>query len=293
MSRKWKVLWIIVAVLAAAGIFLTAAAIALGGLTELRSREDERIVSYWLNRFGLGRSGSTEAESGDVLYEEGAGHEPGEPNGTTVTAYEDISDMEFDMAAAGLTVQRYDGEKIIVDTSGLREDLQDSVMVSGDGGELKIEMEGDWQWDTNDTGMICVSIPEDASFDKVSAHVGAGLIEMDGLDASEISLDVGAGQGIITSFYADVLEADCGAGQIILEGEVYREADISCAIGEVLYTAPGEPETYDYEVSCGIGEVVIGPEAYSGLSDKVSVDNSSGVEISADCGLGRIEIMFE
>ena len=82
-------------------------------------------------------------------------------------------------------------------------------------------------------------------------------------------------------------------GQIILEGEVYDEADISCNIGEVLYTVPGEPETYDYEVTCGIGEVVIGSEAYSGLNDKLEIDNGSGTGIRADCGLGRIEIIFE
>lgn len=297
MSRKWKVFWIVVAALAAAGIFLTAAGIVMGGLTDLSSREDERIVSSWLNRLGLGSSESTIAMSdgGDIANDgdPDSGYVPGEPNGTTVTAYEDISEMDFDIAAAGLSVQAYDGEKIIVDISELREDLQDDVAVFREDEKLKVEMESHGKWNTNDTGLIRVSVPADASFEKVSAHAGAGFIQMDALDASEISVDVGAGQGILTSFYADILEADCGAGQIILEGEVYDEADISCNIGEVLYTVPGEPETYDYEVTCGIGEVVIGSEAYSGLNDKLEIDNGSGTGIRVDCGLGRIEIIFE
>ena len=40
-------------------------------------------------------------------------------------------------------------------------------------------------------------------------------------------------------------------------------------------------------------EIVLGDRAYSGLANQVSIDNRSGRTVSADCDMGRIEIIFE
>ena len=118
-------------------------------------------------------------------------------------------------------------------------------------------------------------------------------MEMTGISAGELSLEAGAGQIIAEGFYADVLEAECGAGQISLQGEVVQHADINCDIGEVLFTLPGDAEAYDYGLSCSAGELVVGDEAYSGLRNKMKIDNNSGCMVEAECRVGRIEIMFE
>ena len=107
------------------------------------------------------------------------------------------------------------------------------------------------------------------------------------------SLVGGAGQIIAEGFYADVLEADCGAGQISLQGEVLQNADLNCDIGEILFTLPGQMETYNYELSCTAGELVVGDETYSGIRNKTRIDNSSGCLLEAECKIGRIEIAFE
>ena len=42
-----------------------------------------------------------------------------------------------------------------------------------------------------------------------------------------------------------------------------------------------------------MGEIVLGGESYGGLTNEVSIDNESSRLISADCDMGKIEIMFE
>ena len=81
--------------------------------------------------------------------------------------------------------------------------------------------------------------------------------------------------------------------QIVLDGETVSEAKLSCDLGEIRYTAAGQMETYDYEVSCSAGEIVIGSESYSGINNKIDIDNGSGSRIEADCKMGRIEISFQ
>ena len=182
-----------------------------------------------------------------------------------------------------------------MDTSQLSSDIREDVVISQNGGELEMETDGHsgFHWNADDPGMLYISIPRGAYYNSFSADVGAGLLEMEGVSAGEISLEVGAGQIIAEGFCTDVLEADCGAGQISLQGEVLRTADLNCDVGEVLFTLPGGMEVYNYELSCSAGELIVGDEAYSGIRNDMKIDNGSSCLIEAECRIGRMEIMFE
>ena len=52
MKKGWKVFWIVCAVMAAAGIVMTAAGIALGGAAMLSSADESGPVHEWLQRTG-------------------------------------------------------------------------------------------------------------------------------------------------------------------------------------------------------------------------------------------------
>ena len=54
----------------------------------------------------------------------------------------------------------------------------------------------------------------------------------------------------------------------------------------------GSSSDYDYEVSSQIGEVMIGDESYSGISNKMKIDNNAGRTLKAECGIGSIEVIF-
>ena len=278
MKKGWKVFWIVCAVMAAAGIAMTVTGIALGGLAMLSNTDEAGPVHDWLQRTGR------RVETENTV-----------PDGEMITAYEGIDEISLDLSNLGIVVTPSDSEAVIVDTSQLRSDIREDVVISQNGGELEMETDGHsgFHWNADDPGMLYISIPRGAYYNSFSADVGAGLLEMEGVSAGEISLEVGAGQIIAEGFCTDVLEADCGAGQISLQGEVLRTADLNCDVGEVLFTLPGGMEVYNYELSCYAGELIVGDEAYSGIRNDMKIDNGSSCLIEAECRIGRMEIMFE
>ena len=267
----------------------------------LRDDRDEEIIRSWLNRMGLRHEESAATEHEELQGSSDSGYAPGYPDGEDVTVYAGIDELDLELTGMGVCVMpydesgdtTYDGENIIVDISGCREDLKDKITVSQDGTELKVEMEDRGRPDTQDSGMMYISVPRGKYFDKISADAEAGLIELSEIEAGELSLKTEAGQIIASSYSVNTLNADCGVGQITLEGEVIDNAEISCNVGEVLCTLPGTMDAYNYEVKCAVGDLMIDGESYSGISNKMEIDNGSGCRIKAECDLGSVEIMFE
>lgn len=278
MKKGWKVFWIVCTALTAAGLFLTAAGAALGGIERLRKMKEAAAVS------GFAAAGSA--------YD--GGYAPGKPNGNTITAYAGVDEISLDMSDLRVVIVPGDSDAVVVDISQLRTDIRNNMEISQEGGKLELENDGQkrFEWNSNDMGMIYISIPEGVNYKSFSADAGAGLLDMEGVSAEEISLEVGAGQIIAEDFYTDVLEADCGAGQITLQGEVLQKADLNCDVGEVLFTLPGEMDVYNYELSCSAGELILGDEEYSGIWNQMKIDNGSSCLIEAECGIGRMEIKF-
>lgn len=288
MKKRWKIFWIVCAALAGVGIFLIVAGTALGGLVMLRNHRDEDIIHRWLEDTGIGE----ELRNDSYI--------PNKPDGEEVTAYSGINALDFELTGMGVCVQPYDetmaadeNGSIIVDISDCREDLKDRIIVSQNGTELKVEMEEQGRIGTEDSGIVYISVPQGTYFEKISADAEAGLIELSEVGAKELSVKTNAGEILADSFSAERLEAECGAGLITLDGEVTGAAEISCDIGEVLCTLSGGADAYNYEVECEVGEVLIDGESYSGLNNKIKIDNGSSCEIGVDCGMGSIKIMFE
>ncbi len=305
MKKGWKIFWIICAVLAAVGIFLAIAGTALGGLVLLRDNRDEEIVRSWLDRIGIRHEVRVTTEVQAVPDVPGSleddGYVPGEPDGKNVTAYEGIDELDLELTGMGIRMIPYeaesgttrDGESIIVDISGCREDLRDLIKVSHSGTTLKVEMEDRGWAGTQDSGILYISVPRGKYFEKISADAKAGLIELSEIQAEELSVKADAGEIIASGFSVNTLEADCGVGQITLEGEVTDSAEISCNVGSVVCTLPGTMDAYNYEVKCAVGELLIDGESYSGMSNKMEIDNGSSCQVEAECDLGSVEIIFE
>ena len=225
MKKGWKVFWIVCAVMAAAGIVMTAAGIALGGAAMLSSADESGPVHEWLQR------------TGRIVTENTA---PGEPDGDMITAYEGIDEISMDLSGLGVIAEPTDGDDVIIDTSQLRADIREALVITQDGGKLEMETDSHRGFGRNasDPGMLYISLPQGAYYNSFSADVGAGFLEMRGISA-------------------------------------------------------GEMEVYNYELSCSAGELIVGDEAYSGLRNKMKIDNGSSCLIEAECRIGRMEIVFE
>lgn len=159
---------------------------------------------------------------------------------------------------------------------------------------------------------VRIAIPEGKVFDEVELCTNAGKVEISHsilaneisleLDAGEltaasmtasgeISADIGAGRLDITEFIADTLEVDCGMGEALLSGQILSDADIKCGMGQIDLTLFADESAYDYEMSCGLGDISINGQNYTSLGSKKNIKNNTGKEISLDCGLGRINVI--
>lgn len=280
MKKGWKIFWIVCAVLAAVGLLLTAAGVVLGGISALRSAQNLEvgITPRWLERLE-NREQDEEAS------------EPGMKDGVI---HDHVDEISLELGGIQVCVTAGDTDGVQVDTSALRSDIREELMVSRDENELEIEMRHRGHgMNTNGTGTLYITVPEDRILHSFSAWMGAGSLELDGIRTEELSLEVGAGEIIAENFYTEELDADCGAGQIRLQGETVREAEIDCDLGQIIYTVPGTERDYNYELSCGAGELLIGGDSFAGVSKNEKIDHESERLIKADCGMGLIEIRFQ
>lgn len=299
MKKGWKIFWIICAVLAAIGIFLAIAGTALGGLVILRDDQDENVIRAWMDRLGI-RVRNEVTVTTDVTGLPDENYIPGELDGTDITSYSGIDKLDLELTGMSVRVMPYDEEleavyngDIIVDISQCRDDLKDKITVTQDDSELKVHMEDRGRLNTQDSGIMYISVPRGLYFEKIAADAKAGLIELSEIEAGELDVQTNTGQIIASAFSVERLEAECGVGQITLEGEVTELAEISCNVGEVMCTLPGTADAYDYELKCAAGGLLIDGESYSGISNKMEIDNGGGCRIKAECDLGNVEINFE
>ena len=118
MKKGWKIFWIVCAVLAAVGLLLTAAGVMLGGISALRSAQNLEvgITPRWLERLE-NREQDEEAS------------EPGMKDGVI---HDHVDEISLELSGIQVCVTAGDTDGVQVDTSALRSDIREELMVSRD-----------------------------------------------------------------------------------------------------------------------------------------------------------------
>lgn len=112
------------------------------------------------------------------------------------------------------------------------------------------------------------------------------------LKADTLSVEIGAGNIELSGIETETLDADCGAGNLTLKNVIAREVDVDGGVGRVSLEMEGRQEDYDYEVECGIGQVEIGDATYSGLGHSRQIDNGADRSMDINCGIGQVVVSF-
>ena len=154
-------------------------------------------------------------------------------------------------------------------------------------------------------------IPEDSMFDHVNMTVGAGDVQIARLAANDINIEGGAGKIKAETLIAHKeLDAEIGAGEFHIEEAVLGETDIECGVGsfeiasctlkgdaeisggvgDVNIGIVGEKQDFNYELSCGMGELDVFGDPYTSLGKDKEIDNGAKYTISLDCGVGRVNV---
>ena len=165
------------------------------------------------------------------------------------------SDLEISLKYNTLIFQEYTGDVIKVDTLN---DTKGDIVTKENSGKITIT---DTRKGTiGQHKAVRVQIPSGKVFDSVKLSVDAGTIEMSAsLNTDQFSVEVGAGEftnsGDITAQKCDL---QVGAGTIEISQVDTQKLNADCGTGEINLLAAGKEQDYNYELTCGMGNIDFG-----------------------------------
>ena len=200
------------------------------------------------------------------------------------------SDLEISLKYDELLIQEYDGDKIRVNVAN---DAKNDVVVKETSG--KITITDTRSGNVKKKKQIKVIVPSGKDFDTVSLGVDMGTIDLEcDLKVQELSVEVGAGEfsgyGNITAAYCDL---QVGAGTIDIDQLDIQKLNADCSAGEIDMVVTGKEKDYNYNLSCGMGEIDLENSEYSGLGIEKTISNEGAKkDMVLECGMGEIDVEF-
>lgn len=200
------------------------------------------------------------------------------------------SDLEISLKYDELLIQEYDGDKIRVNVAN---DAKNDVVVKETSG--KITITDTRSGNVKKKKQIKVIVPSGKDFDTISLGVDMGTIDLEcDLKVQELSVEVGAGEfsgyGNITAAYCDL---QVGAGTIDIDQLDIQKLNADCGAGEIDMVVTGKEKDYNYELSCGMGEIDLEDSEYSGLGIEKTISNEGArKDMVLECGMGEIDVEF-
>ena len=200
------------------------------------------------------------------------------------------SDLEISLKYDELLIQEYDGDKIRVNVAN---DAKNDVVVKETSG--KITITDTRSGNVKKKKQIKVIVPSGKDFDTISLGVDMGTIDLEcDLKVQELSVEVGAGEfsgyGNITAAYCDL---QVGAGTIDIDQLDIQKLNADCSAGEIDMVVTGKEKDYNYDLSCGMGEIDLENSEYSGLGIEKNISNEGAKkDMVLECGMGEIDVEF-
>lgn len=141
---------------------------------------------------------------------------------------------------------------------------------------------------------VIITLPRNLFLDNLVVEMGAGSFEARTINITSKAtrLTVGAGQLILKDLTSLQTELNCGVGSIDVQGKLTNRINAECGMGSIVATIFGTESDYSYKAQVGLGEVKIGNNTISGLSQYVSSVESEN-KITANCGMGAIKVNFK
>ena len=194
------------------------------------------------------------------------------------------SDLEISLKYDELLIQEYDGDKIRVNVAN---DAKNDVVVKETSG--KITITDTRSGNVKKKKQIKVIVPSGKDFDTVSLGVDMGTIDLEcDLKVQELSVEVGAGN--ITAANCDL---QVGAGTIDIDQIDVQKLNADCGAGEIDMVVTGKEKDYNYDLSCGMGEIDLENSEYSGLGIEKTISNEGAQkDMVLECGMGEIDVEF-
>ena len=197
----------------------------------------------------------------------------------------EIQKLEIQVAYGEIYIYPYDGEGVRVRASNCGRTFQcwqeDEELYIRDNRKHR------------DHGLMMELYLPEKELRDLEVELGAGRMYANNLYAEKAELNLGAGICEIQSLcISDQADLGIGTGTFQVQSFEGSKLDGSCGAGEMELNMAGAYEEYDYELTCGIGTILLNGNRYSGLGVENSIDNRAHKKVDLDCGVGEIQVKF-
>lgn len=181
----------------------------------------------------------------------------------TVIAREDSNEITYN----------YNGNKNIAKVEGTTLKLEDRSYVNN-----KIELD--------------IYVPVGA-LKEIDIEALNGTLNADRMVADNISIEIdNASVQIEELVVSNEAELKINAGQMVVGYYSGKGLETECAMGSIMVVCEGKTKDYNFELECGMGNIRVGEDSYSGIGNDFRIRNDSPQYIHAECGLGEIILEF-
>ena len=145
------------------------------------------------------------------------------------------------------------------------------------------------------TRKVHISYPEDVKLQELEIEMGAGTVYLNrDIETEKLSVEMGAGEfdskNPVTAEEADL---EIGTGSMTFADLSAKKISGECGLGELDLTMTGTQENYNYDLECGVGNLDVGSDSYSGLGREKSISNTGADrKLDLECGMGNVSVNF-
>ena len=308
MKKFYKVSLITAGILAAVGLVLCIFCGFIGGYRWKQRVTSESVISYMAglsNRLGF-----------KVSFGEGSGIYIGTLDKNPTGADGELMVNGEGIEEKGTTYEIREKEEtsdtisLIFDASGVWEySLEDETLNVGMKEESIYVL---WGLKQNKGARCTIEIPKDFTFRLFTAKLGAGKLQIEGIKAQEMALIAGAGQLELADIAVEDFELKVGAGQAVCEnvtsrnavmdiamgecqysGKINKDLSVDCGQGNVEIEVDGAEEEHNYDLDCGMGNILVGSMRAAGMGAQQTQDNGADSLYHVKCGMGNVTITFK
>ena len=142
---------------------------------------------------------------------------------------------------------------------------------------------------------VCISYPKDVKLQELEIEMGAGTVYLNrDIETEKLSVEMGAGEfeskNPVTAREADL---EIGTGSMTFADLSAKKISGECGLGELDLTMTGTQEDYNYDLECGVGNLDVGSDSYSGLGREKTISNKGADrKLDLECGMGNVSANF-
>ena len=291
MKKFTKGMLIAAGIFAAAGIGLTAAGGVMGAsMSELTGVNSLKRI-LWMTEWDDDHDDYDDIDDDDYVDHDGMEYsaEVGNESSTDGTVYQlkyQPTKLDIELKYDELILEEGDSFCVRV-----YDDNEKNVTVKESSDTLKVRSTKK----LSKTRKVCISYPEDVKLQELEIEMGAGTVYLNrDIETEKLSVEMGAGEfdskNPVTAEEADL---EIGTGSMTFADLSAKKISGECGLGELDLTMTGTQEDYNYDLECGVGNLDVGSDSYSGLGREKSISNTGADrKLDLECGMGNVSVDF-